>query len=450
MKAISSDSNPLQNLRARAEQALKQTSNDSASLERDPMLRELRLHELELRMQNEALRELHVEVSVTQERYRELFMRAPVPYLVLDHTSKVLDANLAASALLQLQRPHLAAPRLSVFVDAAHVERFARHMRATLAADEPQNTELILVLPDSARRDVRFESARDPMNPKQWRVALIDLTEIRQLERQLERSQRLEAIGTFAAGVAHDFSNLLAVVSGGADLALELVDVPDLATMPLDRIKRATNHGRKMVRQLLRFASGPESDSTGIFKLDAAVRGAEQALRQLVGGAIDLRLQLNAPNAEVCLDLGGPEEILLNLASNAIHAMPEGGELRIETRTVVANVGLDPRLPPQAFALLTVSDNGRGMDPRTQARAFEPFFTTKSAGHGTGLGLAMVYGIVKRGGGHIRLTSELRKGTSFQIYLPLCSEPDVASCPPNAQPDSGPPAEPDDEPPPAA
>jgi two-component system cell cycle sensor histidine kinase/response regulator CckA len=153
-----------------------------------------------------------------------------------------------------------------------------------------------------------------------------------------------------------------------------------------------------------------------------AVRGAEQALRQLIGGAIDLRLRLNAPDAEVCLDLGGPEEILLNLASNAVHAMPEGGELVIETRTVVGNVGLDPRLPPQAFAVLCVSDTGRGMDPRTQARAFEPFFTTKSAGNGTGLGLAMVYGIVKRGGGHIQLASELRKGTTFQIYLPLCSE----------------------------
>lgn len=425
MKSVT-PTNPLQSLRARAEQALEDAAEREAA-ERDPTLRELRLHELELRMQNEALRELHVEVSLTRERYRELFAHAPVAYLVLDRESTVLDANVAAVRLLQLDRARLLGRKLSVFVDEPHVERFARHMRGALGGNEPQNTELCLVLPDGARRDVRFESARNHLNPQQWRAAVIDLTEVRQLERQLERSQRLEAIGTFAAGVAHDFSNLLAVVSGGADLALELVDMPELTTMPLERIKRAAAQGRKMVRQLLRFASGPESDSTGIFKLDAAVRGAEQALRQLIGGAVDLRLNLSAPNAEVCLDLGGPEEILLNLASNALHAMPDGGELTIETRTVVANVGLDPRLPAQSFALLSVSDTGRGMDPRTQARAFEPFFTTKSAGNGTGLGLAMVYGIIKRAGGHIQLTSELRKGTTFLIYLPLCNEPDADS-----------------------
>jgi PAS domain S-box-containing protein len=356
------------------------------------------------------------------ERYRELFAHAPVAALVLDCAGIVLDANIAACTLLQSDRRGVIGQNLAAFVDAPYADRFARYLSALTRGGETQVIELALVLSDSGRRDVRLEGTRDRGQVLQWRVSITDLSEVRRLERQLERSQRLEAIGTFAAGVAHDFANLLSVVVAGAELALELRDSPELLIVPLDRIKRAAGDGRRMVRQLLRYASGPEYDSTGIFKLDDAVRGAESAVRQILGPTIELHVRLGAPDAEVCLDLGGPEEILLNLAANALDAMPEGGELRIETRTVVANVGLDPRLPAQSFALLVVSDNGRGMDAKTQARAFEPFFTTKSAGHGTGLGLSMVFGIVTRAGGHIQLSSELRHGTTFGIYLPLCNE----------------------------
>jgi signal transduction histidine kinase len=318
---------------------------------------------------------------------------------------------------------------LSTFVDSTSIERFARHMRSTMSSDRTERCELSLLVENDRHRDIRIESLRNHGNPQQCRSALVDLTTVRQLQRQLERSQRLEAIGTFASGIAHDFSNLLAVVAAGADVALELIDAPDLAGMPLHRIKRAAVQGRGMVRQLLRFASGPQIDSMGVFKLDDSVRNAEDALRQLLGPTVDLQLNLNAPNSQVCLDLGGPEEILLNLASNAQHAMPDGGELAIETRIVETNIGLDPRLPSQTYAMLSVTDTGKGMDSRTQARAFEPFFTTKSAGNGTGLGLAMVYGIVQRAGGHIQLTSELRRGTSFRIYLPLSIDADGTSEP---------------------
>ena len=414
--------NPLlRNLRARAEHALQTSASEGRSHE-DPMLHELRLHELELRMQNEALRELHVEVSITRERYRDLFEHAPVAYLLLDRDTRVLEANLAAGDLLRIERGTLAGRKLAGFVDASMVERFNRHVRTTLSTTDTQRCELSLLLGDGRHCDVRLESVRNHLNPQQFRSALVDLTQVRQLQRQVERSHRLEAVGTFASGIAHDFSNLLAVIAAGADVASELIDAPDLASMPLERIKRAAVQGRGMVRQLLRFASGPQSDSMAVFRLDETVRVAEEALRHVVGPTIDLKLRLDAPDAKVCVDLGGPEEILLNLASNALHAMPGGGELTIETQRVEANIGMDPRLPARTFVLLGVSDTGRGMDPRTQARAFEPFFTTKSAGNGTGLGLAMVYGIVKRAGGHIQVTSELRQGTTFSIYLPLCDD----------------------------
>jgi PAS domain S-box-containing protein len=379
------------------------------------------------RTRSDTLGDLRAELAIMRERYRELFDRAPVAYLSVDRSTSVVEANMAATELLQTEHAALIGRKLSSFVDAPSVERFARQMRATMTSNAPQRSELLLVLADSARRDVRLESLRDPLDPQRCRVALVDVTPLRQLQRQLERSQRLEAIGTFASGIAHDFSNLLGVVATGADVALELIDTNDLVGSPLQRIKRAALQGRGMVRQLLRFASGPECDSMAVFALDCAVAGAEGALRQLLGAAIDLRLRLSAPGVSVALDLGGPEEILLNLACNAMHAMPEGGELTIETAVVDANIGLDPRLPPQVYALLTVIDTGRGMDLCTQARAFEPFFTTKSAGSGTGLGLSMVYGIVKRAGGHIQLESELKVGTTFRIYLPVSAEDGAGS-----------------------
>jgi signal transduction histidine kinase len=389
---------------------------------RDRLVHELQVHEMELRMQNEALRESQLELAITRDKYRDLFERAPIAYIVLESDSSVLEVNLAAAALLRIERDRRSGAKLASWVSETCSDRFARHMRAVLAGDAAQTCELTLTLRDGSLLDVRLESVRSQLAPQQWRTGVIDLTAVRQLERSLERSQRFEAIGTFASGLAHDFSNLLGVIAGGSDLALELIDPSEPARMAIERVKRATTHGKEMVRQLLRFASGPDVDSVGLFDLDVTIRGAEQLVRQVIGPKVELRMRLGAPGAIVGLDLGGPEEILLNLAANAAQAMPEGGELSIETCTVKANVALDPRLPPQSYALLSVTDTGSGMDARTQARVFEPFFTTKSAGNGTGLGLAMVYGIVKRAGGHIQLTSELRKGTTFRIYLPLSDE----------------------------
>jgi PAS domain S-box-containing protein len=428
MKSAGSERNPIESLRARAEAALRESKPSAA---KDPTEYELQLHELELRMQNEALRELHVEVSINRERYRDLFEHAPVAYLLLDRDTRILEANIAAGDLLQRDRGDLIGRKLASFVDSMSIDRFTQHMRATMSSQATQCTEVPLLVADDRRCEVRIESVRNHLNPHECRSALVDLTALRQLQRQLERAQRLEAIGTFASGIAHDFSNLLAVVAAGADVATELIDAPDLASMPLERIKRAATQGRGMVRQLLRFASGPHVDSMAVYKLDDVVRGVGDSMRELLGPTVELKMRLNAPEAEVCLDLGGPDEILLNLASNALHAMPDGGELTVETQIVTANLGLDARLTSQTYALLSVSDTGRGMDTRTQARAFEPFFTTKSAGNGTGLGLAMVYGIVKRAGGHIQLTSELRLGTTFRIYLPLAApEPDGIGDPP--------------------
>src|SRR5262245_13057381 len=160
MKFQNSESQSIHNLRARAEQSLNQSQADEVR-DRDPVVYELRLHELELRMQNEALRELQVELALARERYRDLFAHAPVAYLVLDRESRVLEANVAACHLLHLDREHLLGRKLSAFIDPQQTEQFTHHLRATLSGSEPQRDELSLIVPNLGSREVRLESVRD-------------------------------------------------------------------------------------------------------------------------------------------------------------------------------------------------------------------------------------------------------------------------------------------------
>ncbi len=406
MKPRTTDSPSFTPLRVRAEAELHRNRKATP---RDGVMHELQVHEVELQLQNETLRDLNEELMIAQERYRGLFEHAPVAYLVLERDSTIIEANKAACTLLNEPREVLLGRKLSTFVAPASVDAFTLHLRAVLANDAAQTNELALLRGGSVPREIRIDSARQRRDQERWHTALIDLTDSRRIERRLERSQRLEAIGTFTSGIAHDFSTLLAVVLSGAELALEQGHVGGDPLVPIERVKRAALQGKEMVRQLLRFASDPAGDLSGTsLAIDAVIRTAAPSLRLLLGQKVALEVELGAPDAHVCLDAGGPEEILRNLASNADHAMPSGGKLRISTAT-----------ESTGHLVLTVSDDGVGMDSETLSRAFEPFFTTKR-GRGTGLGLAMVYGIVKRAGGYIELTSEPGCGTLFRIHLPLC------------------------------
>lgn len=421
MKELARHDDSLRLLRVLAEQTLKTGSPAQLPEQGDRMLRELRLHELELRMQNDELQHLCEQVHISNERYVDLFMGAPIAYVVLDPQSRIVSANLAASALLGIEHARLQALKLSSFIDAEQTESFVRHMRSVLRSDETHSVELHLRLPDNSLREVRFESARDLRRPTEWRVAMIDLTNVRRLEHELERGRSLEAIGTFAAGVAHDFGNLLGLISTGVDLAVEVSAEPELAKPPLVRIQRAVREGRRMVRQLLRFSSDRREDAQ-VFALDAAISAMEPELRRLCSNQVELRLDLAAQDVLVRLDLGAPEEILLNLASNALYAMPKGGALIIETFITSDRDDSNVSRSGPRCAVLRVRDSGRGMNGETRRRAFEPFFTTRPGSSGTGLGLAMVHRIVTRAGGCVRLESEPGNGTTVVIELPVCED----------------------------
>jgi PAS domain S-box-containing protein len=255
-----------------------------------------------------------------------------------------------------------------------------------------------------------------------------DITERRQLEEQLRQSQKLEAIGRLASGVAHDFNNILMSIMGSADLILMDAKGNDALRAETSEIKLSVERGAGLTRQLLAF-SRRQATRPQLFHLSEVVGGMETMLRRLIGPEIDFRIVSHA-SPTVRADPAQIEQVVLNLAINARDAMPEGGRLTVTLDEVdldewaAAMIG---EAPAGRYTRLSVTDTGTGMDEQTRAKLFEPFFTTKAQGKGTGLGLSIVYGIVKQSGGHITVTTEPGQGSTFLIYLPLIAESEPAA-----------------------
>jgi PAS domain S-box-containing protein len=256
-----------------------------------------------------------------------------------------------------------------------------------------------------------------------------DISDRKTTEEQIRQSQKMEAIGRLAGGLAHDLNNLLTVISGYSELQLATLASSDARHVHAAEIKRAAERATALTQQLLAFSRRQVLQPKAI-DLNLVVASLESLLRRLIGEDIEVVFSPAADLGTVRADPSQIEQVIMNLAINARDAMPKGGKLLLET----ANSDLDEvysRLHigvlPGRYVLLTVSDNGVGMDQSTLAHIFEPFFTTKGLGKGTGLGLSTVYGIVQQSGGHVFAYSEPGRGTSFKIYLPRVDEP--AACP---------------------
>jgi PAS domain S-box-containing protein len=260
-------------------------------------------------------------------------------------------------------------------------------------------------------------------------LSIQDITEHKKLEEQLRHIQKMEAIGTLAGGVAHDFNNFLTAIIGFATLAKMKMPVDDPNGRAINQILSASERATHLTHSLLAF-SRKQVMSLKPVNLNDLVRRIEKLLGRLIGEDIEMPTRLAADEVFVMADAGQIEQVLMNLVTNARDALPEGGLIAIITEEAELDeyfVKAHGFGNPGKYALMTVSDNGCGMDEGTRAKIFEPFFTTKELGRGTGLGLSIVYGIVKQHGGYILVYSEPGHGTSFKIYLPLIkSLPDSA------------------------
>ncbi len=253
---------------------------------------------------------------------------------------------------------------------------------------------------------------------------IIDISERKLLEQQLRKSQKMEAVGLLAGGIAHDFNNLLSVIIGYSEILLDNTQFDVKTRSQCEQIKKAGDRAASLTRQLLAF-SRQQVLEPRVLNLNTVVLETGRMLKRLIGEDVDLRTALDPTLGAVKADPGQIEQIIMNLVVNARDAMPEGGKLVIETSNADVDETYAVGHPPVSagrYVLLAVSDNGIGMDEKTQTHIFEPFFTTKELGKGTGLGLSTVYGVVKQSGGYIWVDSELGHGSVFKIYLPRVDE----------------------------
>ena len=366
-----------------------------------------------------ALRESEERFRQLAEGVREVFWMTDAATDEVVYVSPACEAvwGLSPSALLAAPDRWLQAVHPD---DRARVNEAARTRQRTGAYDE----EYRVVRPDGAIRWVRDRAF--PVHDEEGAVIRIagvaeDVTERRHLEAQLRQTQKMESIGQLAGGVAHDFNNWLTVIGGCTELLLTTFPTEGDTAELLNEIRHASERAASLTRQLLAF-SRREVVEAKVCDLNTIILDTEKMLRRLLGEDVELTTALAPGLPPVKVDPGQWSQVLMNLAVNARDAMPTGGRLQITTALDEPDPGLTP-VPGLAHPMrLSISDTGTGMTPEVRARIFEPFFTTKGVGKGTGLGLAVVHGIVTQAGGHLEVESEPGRGTTFHIYLPPALE----------------------------
>jgi two-component system, cell cycle sensor histidine kinase and response regulator CckA len=306
-------------------------------------------------------------------------------------------------------------------------------MQRALASGEPVlDVELSGVTPAVPGRQRHWLASFYPVRMKAGEilgvgVLLSEITDRKQLEDQLRQSQKMEAVGQLAGGIAHDFNNLLTAITGYSSMGLQYIDENHRIKGYLEEIKKAGDRAANLTRQLLAFSRKQILQPLPL-NLNDIVSDINKLLQRLIGEDIQLSVKLGLELRRIKVDPGQIEQVLVNLAVNSRDAMPRGGKLTIETANEELSQEYTSRhigLQAGRYVVLSVSDNGMGMDEKTEERIFEPFFTTKGKEKGTGLGLSTVYGIVKQSGGHISVYSEVGHGTTFKIYLPEYDAPET-------------------------
>ncbi len=365
----------------------------------------------------------------SESRYRSIIERAPYGIFRVNEQGRIVMANRAFVAMLGYQSENEVlglAMSNDIYQDPAERER-------VLAAFPPEGSsvaqETKWVRKDKKTIMVRLagrQLSSDDEFSGGYEVFVEDITETRSLQKQFEHAQRMEAVGRLAGGVAHDFNNVLMVISGYAQLLQESSADTEKLSQYAIQIREASTKAAAITRQLLAF-SRKQAVDPAVLDLNSIIKDLGKMLPRLLGEDIDLRIILDPQLGTVRADRTQMEQVIMNLAVNARDALPKGGRLTIETSNVELDAAYDRRpevsVPAGRYVLLTVSDTGIGMSVETQLHIFEPFFTTKETGKGTGLGLATVYGIVKQSHGFIWVYSELGKGSSFKIYLPRLDVP---------------------------
>jgi len=382
------------------------------------------LEETQRQIQEELEQRVEARTMAFQEsedRFQTLIENAADALFVHDMNGRFLLVNQQACEGLGYRREELL--NLTVAeVDVHFKQEMLELLWSSLADDQSKIIEGIHRRKDGSEFPVEVRVGR-LMFDGEWAVLGIarDVTGRKRLEAQLMQSQKMEAVGKLAGGVAHDFNNLLTVINGYSEQVLVRLDVESESYVQLREVLRAGQRAAALTDQLLAF-SRRQMLQPKVLDLNLLVADMLKMLHRLIGEDVALVATLGAGSGFVKADPHQLEQVIMNLVVNARDAMPQGGELRVETADVNVDVALAQKhedLSPGKYVTVMVQDTGCGIDDDAMRHIFEPFFTTKAQGEGTGLGLAMVYGIVAQSGGCVTVESQVGRGTRFVIYLPL-------------------------------
>lgn len=367
------------------------------------------------------------DLQQAQQKIEQYLAVAEVPILALDSKGAVSMINRKGARILRLREDEaLGLNFVNEFVPRDERDRFNEHLNGVT---HYQYTEAHLLDREGREKLIAWQMVRlgaEDSPPNGVLLSGSDLTQMRKLEKQLRDGQKMEALGTLARGVAHDFNNILSAILGYTELAAGTLDRDAPGRDYLTRLESSVDRAREIVQSVLLFSRANQLPME-LVNFSEVVEDAVQLVRPIVGPNIRLQEKIELEIGPVLANPGQITQILLNLCTNACQSMESsGGELKVAvtdteiTPTQAAELGL---IEPGSYAVLEIADTGHGMDEYTRSRVFEPFFTTRSAGQGSGLGLSVVHGVVNQLGGTIQLESEPGQGTHFRILLPCRDEP---------------------------
>ncbi|MBN2102671.1 PAS domain S-box protein [bacterium] len=360
----------------------------------------------------------------SEERFRSVVENSHTGIMVVNQEFRCIYANKELIELLGYTEREILNRDFRMFLSDYEKNLFTEHkIQIERGEKVPSRDDFEVIRKDGEKRQMQVvvSTVRSPEGHPQTVIQLLDITERNRLEQQLRHAQKMKAVGTLAGGVAHDFNNIMTAIRGCTDLVISQIEKNDPIYQDLREVQVSAERASDLTRQLLFFSRNQPMEMVTL-NFNKTLENLFKMLHRLIGEDIGISSSLSPDLWNVYADKGSIEEVVMNLAVNARDAMPKGGKLTIKTENVVIDDAYcenTPEARPGEFVSITLEDDGIGMDKETIERIFEPFFSTKGPGRGTGLGLAVVYGIIKQHDGWINVYSEPGHGSTFKIYLPV-------------------------------
>ncbi len=431
-------------LRKKAEKIAQQqlvTTDKRIFKETKEILHDLQVHQIELEMQNEELREVQEELEASRDRFSLLYHKSPTGYVTIDSHGIILEANQTMEDMLNVEMKKMIGRPLIDFIAKDDQEIFFARFNAFFKVPEKKHLEVRL---NPQNKPLFHTSLMGRIIPwkklqksgessQQLLVSVSDITPQKEaeaarlkLEGQLHQAQKMEAVGVLSGGIAHEFNNILYAILGYTEMLLE--DMPDLSPDEqkeyLNNVYTAGTRAKKLVKQILTY-SRPQLHQLEPIYVAPLIGEVLQLIRATLPTTIDIRQNLDPNCRPILADPTQIHQVIMNLCTNAQQAMinDQGTlEVSLQERLFERTPLPLPNMKKVPYAQLTIRDTGCGIPPETRERIFDPFFTTKDTGKGTGLGLSVVHGIVKNHQGAIGVESAIGKGTTFTVYFPLIEE----------------------------